>query len=61
MEPLEEGEYEFVDKIVGGDIPREYIGSCDKGFKRAVDKGSLCGAPITGVRCVINDGACPCC
>jgi elongation factor G len=57
LEPLEEGEYEFVDSIVGGVIPREFIGSCDKGFKKSVEKGSLCGAPITGVRCVINDGA----
>ncbi len=57
LEPLEEGEYEFVDSIVGGVIPREYIGSCDKGFQKSLEKGSLCGAPITGVRCVINDGA----
>jgi elongation factor G len=57
LEPLEEGEYEFVDKIVGGVIPREFISSCDKGFKKVLAKGSLCGAPITGVRCVINDGA----
>ena len=60
MEPMEEGEYEFVDKIVGGVIPREYISSCDKGFQKILEKGSLCGAPITGVRCVINDGALPC-
>jgi elongation factor G len=57
LEPLEEGEYEFVDSIVGGVIPREFIGSCDKGFKKSLEKGSLCGAPITGVRCVVNDGA----
>ncbi|MFZ5762577.1 MAG: elongation factor G [Thermodesulfobacteriota bacterium] len=57
IEPLEEGEYEFVDNIVGGVIPREFIPSCDKGFQKAVVKGSLIGAPITGVRCVINDGA----
>ncbi len=57
MEPLEEGEYEFVDKIVGGAIPREFISSCDKGFKKSIVKGSLCGAAITGVRCVVNDGA----
>jgi elongation factor G len=57
LEPLAEGDYEFVDSIVGGVIPREFIGSCDKGFKKSVEKGSLCGAPITGVRCVINDGA----
>ncbi len=57
IEPLEEGEYEFVDKIVGGVIPREYIPSCDKGFQKCMEKGSLCGAAVTGVRCVINDGA----
>ncbi len=56
MEPLEEGEYEFVDEIVGGSIPREFIPSCDKGFKASMVKGVLTGAPITGVRCVINDG-----
>jgi elongation factor G len=56
LEPLEEGEYEFVDQIVGGVIPREYIPSCDKGFKKSLSKGSLCGAAITGVRAVINDG-----
>jgi elongation factor G len=57
MEPMEEGDYEFVDNIVGGVIPREFIGSCDKGFHKSLEKGSLCGATITGVRCVINDGA----
>jgi elongation factor G len=57
MEPLEEGDYEFVDSIVGGVIPREFISSCDKGFRKSLEKGSLCGASITGVRCVINDGA----
>jgi len=56
MEPLEEGEYEFVDDIVGGSIPREFITSCDKGFQASMAKGVLTGAPITGVRCVINDG-----
>ncbi len=57
LEPLEEGEYEFVDKIVGGVIPREFISSCDKGFKKSLSKGVLTGSPITGVRVVINDGS----
>ena len=57
MEPLEEGEYEFVDAIVGGSIPREFISSCDKGFHKSLVKGALCGSAVTGVRCVINDGA----
>jgi elongation factor G len=57
MEPLEEGEYEFADEIVGGAIPREFIASCDKGFRMCLKKGSMIGAPITGVKMTINDGA----
>lgn len=60
LEPIsaEEGkDYEFVDKVVGGAIPREYIGSCDKGFRSCLERGSLIGFPIIGVRAVINDGA----
>ena len=57
MEPMDEGEYELVDQIVGGSIPREFISSCDKGFQKSLAKGTLAGAPITGVRVTINDGA----
>ncbi len=49
--------YEFVDEIVGGIIPREFIPACDKGFKEGIKKGSLIGFPVVGVRCVLNDGA----
>jgi elongation factor G len=56
MEPFE-GEYEFVDAIVGGTIPREFISSCDKGFQKSMPKGALAEAPITGVRVTISDGA----
>lgn len=49
--------YEFVDEIVGGSIPREFIPACDKGFKEQVKVGSLIGHPVVGVRIVINDGA----
>ncbi len=57
MEPIEEENYEFVDNIVGGSIPREFISSCDKGFQKGMAKGALAGAQVNGVRCVINDGA----
>jgi elongation factor G len=57
VEPLESGDYEFDDQIVGGVIPREFISSCDKGFQTCLKKGSLIGAPITGIRVAINDGA----
>ena len=56
MEPIAEKDYEFVDSIKGGAIPNEYIPSCDKGFKKAMEKGSLIGSPVVGVRCTINDG-----
>ncbi|MDR1073298.1 MAG: elongation factor G [Treponema sp.] len=55
MEPCEI-DYEFVDNIKGGAIPTEYIPSCDKGFRHAIQKGSLIGFPIVNVRCLINDG-----
>jgi elongation factor G len=56
IEPFKEGSYEFVDLIKGGAIPNEFIPSCDKGFRAAMEKGTLIGFPVTGVRCVINDG-----
>jgi elongation factor G len=49
--------YEFVDDITGGAIPREFIPACDKGFREGVRKGTMIGFPVVGVRCVINDGA----
>ena len=56
MEPYEEKEYDFVDAIKGGAIPNEYIPSCDKGFRRAMEKGSLIGAPVVNIRFTVNDG-----
>ncbi len=56
IEPLDEGEYEFIDEIKGGVIPREFIPSCDKGFRSVLAKGRLIEAPVTMVRVCINDG-----
>jgi elongation factor G len=59
MEPLPPDSvetYEFVDDVVGGAIPREFIPACDKGFKEGVKKGALIGFPVVGVRVTINDG-----
>ena len=49
-------DYEFVDNIQGGVIPREFSPSGDKGFKSAMEKGPQLDFPIVGVRCTINDG-----
>ena len=56
VEPLEEGDYQFVNEVKGGAIPTEYIPACDKGFKAALEKGSLIGFPIVGVKVTVNDG-----
>jgi elongation factor G len=56
IEPFD-GEFEFLDEVVGGSVPREYIGSVEKGFKQMMAKGRLIGAPVTGVRVCLNDGA----
>ena len=56
MEPLEEGNYEFENKVKGGNIPTEYIPACDKGFQTAIEKGTLIGFPIVGTKMVLQDG-----
>jgi elongation factor G len=56
IEPGEENDYEFDNQIKGGAIPTEFIGACDKGFRIAVEKGTLIGFPIINVKVVINDG-----
>ncbi len=59
MEPLiDAGDkiYEFVDKIVGGSIPRQFIPACEKGFVEQAKTGLLIGAQVVGTRFVINDG-----
>jgi len=56
--PLEEnGGYEFVNKIVGGNIPREYIPAVDKGVKEALDSGILAGYPMIDVKVTLFDGS----
>ncbi len=54
--PYADGDFSFIDKIVGGSIPREYIPSCETGFKNIMAKGSLIGFPIVGIEVEINDG-----
>jgi elongation factor G len=57
IEPLQTGDFEFVDEITGGAIPREFILAVEKGFRSMLKKGRLIGFPVTGLRVVINDGA----
>jgi len=61
VEPLPTGEvvggYEFVNKVTGGRIPREYIPAVDAGAKEAMQAGPLAGYPLTDVRVTLLDGA----
>jgi len=60
MRPLpddaEDKVYRFVDNVVGGKIPREYVPSCDTGFRQSLDRGVLIGFPVVGVEMELNDG-----
>jgi len=57
LEPLTRGEgYEFVDKIVGGVIPRQFIPAVDKGIRETLGKGPMAGFPVQDFRITLFDG-----
>jgi len=49
--------FEFVDDVVQGRIPREYIPSVEKGFRSCMNKGPLAGFPLVGLRVILSDGS----
>lgn len=57
VRPLERGKgYEFVDSIVGGRIPREFIPAVDKGIKEALTRGVVAGYPLVDIQVELTDG-----
>ena len=57
IEPINDAEFEFVDEIVGGVVPKEYIGAVEKGAKDQLANGVLAGYPLQGVRATLFDGS----
>ena len=58
LEPQEEGKgYEFVNAIVGGVIPKEYIPSIDKGIREALENGVIAGYPVVDIKVTLVDGS----
>ena len=57
LEPCEDADFTFEEKIYGGSIPRQYVSSVEKGFRSMLHKGLLIGHPVVNVKVVLNDGA----
>lgn len=52
----EDGQFEFVDAIVGGAVPRQFIPAVEKGLREAIKKGVLAGYPMVNVKATLYDG-----
>ncbi len=54
--PADDGEFRFDNMVVGGHIPSEYIGACEKGFRSMLVSGQYIGHPVQGVHVALEDG-----
>ncbi len=56
IEPLQGADFEFVNKVIGGRIPKEFISPIEQGIREAMAHGVLAGYEMTGVKITLNDG-----
>ena len=57
LEPMPGGEYEFLNEIKGGSIPKEYVEPINRGIREAMGAGVLAGYEMTGIRAILYDGS----
>jgi len=57
LEPNPDAGYEFLDEIVGGKIPRQFIPAVDKGIQETMDQGVIAGYPVVDVKAAVYDGS----
>ena len=58
LRPTEDGaNFKFENKVVGGNVPREYVPSIERGVREAMANGVLAGYPVTGIHCELYDGS----
>jgi elongation factor G len=56
LEPYQEAEFEFSDRVVGGVVPKNFIPAVEKGIREALGEGILAGYPVVNIRAVLYDG-----
>jgi elongation factor G len=57
LEPIEDGDFEFTEKVVGGVVPKGYFPAVEKGVREALDEGILAGFPVSKLRVTLTDGS----
>jgi len=57
FQPVPDKQFEFVDKVFGGSVPRQYIPAVEKGLREAIAGGVLAGYPVTSIRAILYDGS----
>jgi elongation factor G len=57
IEPLESGDFEFAERVVGGSVPKGYFQAVEKGVREAMEAGPIAGYPVVNVRATLTDGS----